>query len=806
MPFLTTLRSAARAWWQTPGQAFIIALILALGIGATTTVFTLAYSVLIRPFPFPEPEQLVWITTYDTRTVDDGAVVLNTNRMPVFAHWVQHLSSVEQIAAWNAATRPDTYTVTGAGMPERVSGLRVTQQLFPMLGGRAALGSLFREGDDRPNATQAVVLSHAYWQRRFAGRPDIVGRSLTIENVPHVVVGIVADDFPLSGSVFAGAPIEVYLPLTIEPDEDIGGYMAVLARLRPGVSIQQARTELATAQRAMAVGRWQWMSVLAQRVTPLPELITRESRSPLVLLLAGVGCMLLMACANLANLLLVRAGGRRREMQVRVALGASMGHVFRQALAESAVVALAGGVAGVALAAAMTTIVKNSTWVSLARAGELQLDGTALGFAVALCAVTTVVFGSLPLLHLRRDDAMQALRAQAGMSPDRRAARVQRLALAAQVAFALILTAAGGLLLRSLATLLDVDPGFRTRGVVAMRVDPAGRVPGAERIGFFSRVLGETSAVPGVESAALTINLPMDRGMGWDALTPGQPQDPVRDSAAGHIVSTGYFRTTGIGVLAGRDFNSGDLRGNTFVMAINDTFARRLRAEGRDPLASRFLVLGNERQVVAVVSDVRHQGLDRDAGQEVYIPFTQAPSFFQSYDLVVRAADPIALVPALRQAIWRVDRNQAIGTPIELQQLVDRTVGPRRLVTWVVGGFAAAALMLAGLGVYGVVTYRIAQRRKELALRVALGAPGWRVTSTALADSLASVAIGVVAGVPVALGAGTAVRAYLFGVDAQDPATLGTACTVVFAAAIVAAYLPARRAPRLDPIAALRAE
>jgi putative ABC transport system permease protein len=808
MGLWNNLRVAARTWRRTPTLAAVVALTLALGIGATTTAFTLAYSVLLRPFPFPDSERLVWITTYNTRSDDGSALVLNSNWMAAFAHWHQRLPrspSFEQMAAWNAATRPDVYTVTGVGTPERVNGLRVTQQLFPMLGGQAALGSLFRAGDDRNDAAKTVVLSHGYWQRRFAGRSDIVGQSMMVENELHTVIGVVSETFPLAGSIFAGAPIDVYLPLAIDPNEDIGAYMAVLGRLRPGATIAQAEAELATEQRAFAVGRWQSMATLSQRVAPLPELITRDARTPVWLLFGGVGCVLLLVCANLGNLLLVRASGRRREMQVRAALGATARQVWRQTLSESALLAAVGGAAGVALAAVLTNAVRNSTWLSLVRVGDLQLDAPALLLAAGLCVITTLAFGSVPLLHLRRD-VMETLRQQGASTPDRRATRVQRVALTVQVAFALILTGTGALLLRSLVALLDVDPGFSTRGVIAMRIDPAGRLPPAARAPFFGRVLEQVSAVPGVQSAALSINLPMDRNIGLAAVPAGQTYDAARDDAFGRIVSPGYFRTAGIKIEEGRDFDARDRREAPQVIAINQTFARRLRAAGTAPLGSRFAVLGAERVVVAVIGDVKHQSLERDTGQEVYLPHSQAHPRFQAYDLVVRADDAMTLVPALREAIWRIDRNQAIGSPIELRQLIDRTLRPRRLLTWLVGGFAVTALLIAALGVYGVAAYRVTQRAREVAIRIALGAPRWRVASTVLTETLAFVSIGVLAGVPLTLAAGAAVRTYLFGVAPRDAFTIATACGVVLAAAFAAACIPARRAPRIDPIATLRVE
>lgn len=807
MSFWQTVRIAARTWRRTPALAAVIVGTLALGIGATTAAFTVAYSILVRPFPFPDAERLVWITTHDSRTADDRRPVIGSNRLPQFADWQRSLTSVEQIGAW-AGDAPDVFTVTGTGTPERVSGLRVTHQLLTMLGAAPATGRLFRSGDDVPGAAQTVVLSHGYWQRRFAARDDIIGQSMTIENVPHLVVGVLPSGFPLSGSLFAGAPIDVYLPLTVDGNEDIGGFMAVVGRLRPGVTAAQMQAELTSRQPALSVGKWAWMTALAQQVTPLPSLVIRDAQSPVLLLFAGIGCALLMACANLANLLLVRASGRRREMQLRSALGASLGQVLGQMTTESALLVGIGGVAGVVFAALALDALPGATAIPLARIGDLKVEWPAIAFAGAVCSAITFIFGAVGLLQVRRRHVLDGLRPHAGLTPEPRAVFAQRAALVTQVALVIVLTVTGGLLLRSLSALLDVEPGFNPRSAIAIRVDPAGRLNGPARLPFFNQVLERVGAVPGVQSAALTINVPMgDRpSMGWDVIPQGREYNPATDTAAGRIVSPGYFRTAGIQMLDGRDFDARDVRPNPFVMAINESLARRIRAEGGDPLRTRLRVLGNVREVVAVVSDVKHRGLDADSGPEAYIPIGQAPTFFQAYDLVVRGSDPIALVPAIREAIWSIDRDQALGAPVTLEGFIDRTLGPRRLLTEVITVFAAAALLLAAFGVYGVVGYRVAQRMKEIAIRVALGAPRWRVTGTVLNDTLTCVAIGLAAGVPLSLVAAAAIRRYLFGVEPGDGVTLAAACAIVIATALLAAYVPARRAPRVDPISALRIE
>jgi putative ABC transport system permease protein len=368
-----------------------------------------------------------------------------------------------------------------------------------------------------------------------------------------------------------------------------------------------------------------------------------------------------------------------------------------------------------------------------------------------------------------------------------------------------MLATSGGLLLRSLVALLDVDPGFRPQGVIAMRVDPASRIRMPVRLPFFTSVLEQVSKLPGIEAAALTINLPMDRNMGWDAVIPGRP-DPALDSAFGRIVSPRYFETVGIRMIAGRDFDARDQRGALQVAAINLTLARRLAPAAGDAIGSTLVVNGTPRRVVAVVGDVKHQTLDAASGREVYIPLSQAPSFFQAYDLVVRGSDPIALVPAIRDAIWRVDRQQAIGTPVALQALIDRTLLTRRVLTSTVDAFAAVALLLAALGTYGVAGYRVAQRTKELAIRVAVGAPRWRVVSVVTSDTLRFVGVGLLAGLPLAIAAGVALRRYLFGVQTHDVTMLVGACAVVLASTLIAVWPAARRAVRVDAASALRVD
>jgi hypothetical protein len=473
------LQIGIRTWARTPALASVAILTLAIGIGATATAFSLAYSVLVRPFPFPDADRLVWITSYNARTSDGRELVDNSNRMSQVLDWQEHARSFEQLAAWSGTASPDIYTVTGVGDPERVKGLRVTQQLMLLLGATPALGRLFVPGDDDVDAARTVILSYGYWQQRFGGWPDVIGQSINVENLAHSIAGV-----------------------------------------------------------------------------------------------------------------------------------------------------------------------------------------------------------SLP----------------------------------------------------------------------------------------------------------------------------GQPFRPDEGGAFVRMVSPRYFETVGIRIVSGRDFEPADRPHTRLVVAINETLARRVGAYGRTPLGARLNVSGRVREVVAIVVDVKSQTLARAAEAEVYVPYTQQPGW-RAYDIVARAAgDPAAVVPSIRAAVWRVDRDQAIGTPVALRALIDRTLISHRLLSSLIGAFAAAALLLSALGIYGVVGYRVVQRTKEIAIRIALGAPRWRVTSTVLRDVMGAVAIGVAAGLPLALGAGVITRSYLFDIEPRDGVTLTTACAVVLVAALVAAYMPARRALRIDPIAALRAE
>jgi predicted permease len=420
----------------------------------------------------------------------------------------------------------------------------------------------------------------------------------------------------------------------------------------------------------------------------------------------------------------------------------------------------------------------------------------------------TLAFGLVPLIVVQRRDSLDALRAPVSTGPARRTTQAQRVGVAAQIAVALLLTMAGGLLFRSFVALLRVDPGYRPDRVLALRVDPAGRIPPRDRARFFANVLDSVATVPGLDSVAIAIGVPMDRNFTFDVALPGEATTPGQpsDGAYARMVSPRYFRTVGIPLIEGRDFDTRDQSQAPGVVIINQSLARRLEARGLKPLGTSIRVGARNREVVAIAGDVQSEALNVTPRAEVYLPYTQAPGW-QAYDLVVRSSESsIAMVPAVREAVWRVDRQQAIGNPVPLQELIDRTIRPHRVLTSLLVAFAAGALLLAALGVYSTVNYGVAQRLKEVAIRIAVGAPGWRVTWMIMRETLVFAVFGVVLGIPLGLMAARMLRGFLFGVEATDATALVLGPGVLIAIAVMAAFFPARRTTQVDPAQVLRAE
>ena len=795
------LRHAIRGLIRTPGFTAAAVLTLALGIGANVAVFTMAYSAIAKPLPFPGADRLVWIGNDDVknRTTDTSL------RMSQYLDWLENATVFERIAAWHGFFGHLSYNLTGTGEPERLTGIEVSPSLFDLLGTKPAAGRLFRSDEDAPGSAAVVILSHAFWQRRFSGNADIVGRAITLNERTYTVAGALPASFAFTGTFLPGKHLDVYVPLIRDPKtENLGGYLSVIGKLRPGVTAEQAQAQLASRQQALARER-PFMSVFRQPVVPLKTYVSRTVRDPLTLLLGGVLCVLLIGCANLANLLVARAAAKQHEVAVRSALGATAARIFRATVAESLVLTLAGGALALVVAASLLGVVAQSGLSMMPRLDEMRLSPAGVWFALALCALTTLVFGSLPMVQSRFGSTSTTFKMRAPTS-DRFASRVQQGLVFSQIALAVTLLMAGGLLLRSFAGLMRVDPGFGADQVLAMRVDAGTRHSnGQSRAAFFEEVVSRVESLPGVQSAAIGLNLPLVGNMVWDVGIPGAPQPPAPGTTAfARIVSPGYFRTLGIALVSGRDFERADRLDSARVVIVNQTLAKRI-AEFREPVGSTVSIGGRDHRVVGIVADVRHKAMNEEGGSEFYMPHTQRQ--FSAVDLVVRTVDlPSTIVPAIRRTVWSVDPNQTIGNAIALRDLVDMSLLPSRLIATVVTAFGAIALLLAALGVYGVVSYGVTRHTNEIGIRMALGAQAQQVLIQVFRQGLLPVAIGVIAGGGAALAAGRLLSGHLYGISPHDPVTFFSVIALLTIIAGAACWLPARRATRIDPIVALRYE
>jgi putative ABC transport system permease protein len=796
------LRFGARMLARRPATTVAAILALALGIGANTTVFSVVHGVLLRQLPYDDPDRVVMVWQ-DLRKRGGPSDEWATPGH--YIDWGAETSVFESLAVGlgNAAI------LTDGGDVEQVQAGVVSSSYFEVLGVRPAIGRVFTAAEEDPNAPRTVVLSDALWKRRFGAARDVVGRTVRINDTAHEIIGVMPPGFQ---PPIVAPRAQLWQAFRVNPASASRGaiILRAFARLRPGVTVPQAASHMTEV--AARLERLHHEDRDAGiRIEPLYERLVGPARPAILVLAAAVGLVLLIACANVANLLLARASGRGREMAVRTALGARRSRLIRQLLAESLLLATLGGAIGTLLAMWGVGVFVASSPAGTPRLEAIGVNGAVLAFTVAVTVITGILFGLAPALHASRADVTSGLREGARGQIGGGGRRLRRVLVVAETALALVLLAGAGLLLRSFVQLQAVDRGFDSTNVLVgnvnaprARFDTAGKI-----IALNDRLVERLRAVPGAESAALVSVLPLggsDSDFGFTIEGRPKPATPSEQPTAWYrIVSSDYFKTMRIRILQGRGLTDQDSTPAPGAVAINESLARKYWPN-EDPLGRRISLDETTFTIVGIVADIRHRGPDRPPDEEMYLHYRQYPE--RGTAVVVRSAsaDAASLAPAVREALREVDPGLPLANVTTMAELEADAVSQPRFVTLLVGLFAAVALTLALVGVYGVLSYAVAQRTSEIGLRMALGATRADVLRLVLVDGLRMVGVGAGIGVAGAAAAGHAMRTLLFGVGAVDLPTLGATVALLVAAAAIACAAPARRAIRIDPMEALRYE
>jgi predicted permease len=799
------LRYAFRILRRDAGFTTFAILIIGLGIGASSTVFSVLNTLLMRPLPFKDPSSLVWIAN---RTKVDGDLSGATVQVGRLLDLRERNSSFSDIAGYFAFYGVGDSKLTGDGEPERLSAVPVSQNFFPLLGVQPQLGRQFSAEECKWNGPKAVLLSHGLWARRFASDAGVVGKTIRLDDAEVTVVGVLPASFDFAAVFAPGTHIDLFSPFALSKETDRwGNTLALVGRLKPGVSIGQAQAE-ADILGARITAEHPRSNGLDPKLTFLAQHVSGRVRPALLVLACSVGVVMLIVCANLSNLLLARTATRQREMAIRTALGAGRRRLVCQLLTESIVLTFGGAALGLVLAVGATRAVAHLDAFSIPLLSSVRVNAGALGFTLLATVVTGLVLGMAPALQAVAIRPSASL-AQRGTNEGKGHTWTRGVLVVAEIAFACVLLVGAGLLIRSFLRVLEVDPGFRPESAAAWRIDPSSQYKTqAQQNAYFSEVLRRVRAIPGVQAAGLTDVLPLGHNRSWGSPAKGQTyKDGEYPSAFVRVVSEGYIKAMGMTLKEGRDLSERDTAiGATPVIMINETMARTLWP-GQDPIG-KFIIgdCGVDRQVVGVIGDVRHVALEQSSGSEMYLPIRQCQDW-GSVDLVVRATLPPAALdasvePSLRPYVPDLPK----GGMQPLTQLVDRAVSPRRFIVVLLAGFAAFALVLASLGIYAVISYAITRRTQEIGVRMALGASPEGVQGRIVTQTLGLATTGLLIGAAASLGLARALSGLLFGVTYRDPFTFAAASTVMLVVALLAGYLPARKASRIDPMVALRAD
>jgi putative ABC transport system permease protein len=803
---MTDLRYAFRQLVKNPGFTAVAILTLALGIGACSAIFSVVNGVLLQPLDYPNANRLVVLRESQPPQFPEFSTA-----PPNYIDWTKQAKSFEQIAAYGGAQM----NLTGEGEPQRLLGLRATANYFDVYGIKPQLGRWFSAAEDAPGKNHVVVLSYPFWQRVFGGAANVIDKQVHLNGEPYTIVGVTPASFSQERK------IDVWTPMAFKPSEtsnDNRGahYVTTIGLLRPGVTAAQADAEMRVIAAQLATQYPKSNKGWTVFVMSVLEYSTRNVRVVLYTLLGAVGCVLLIACANIANLLLARATARHREISIRAALGAGRGRLVRQLLTESVLLAFLGGAAGLILAHWGLDALLALAPTTLPRISNIHLDSMVVAFSAGVSLITGIIFGAAPAWLAAHTDVNEALKQGARGSTEGGAhGRFRSTLVVLEVAFALVLLGGAGLLARSFMTLTHVDPGFIPENATVLRLTlPEKKYPKPEQQKVFvDSLLQQLNTLPGVQAVGAAQVLPLIGDYSLSFEIEGRPELPESDWPATtyYAITPDYFRAMGIRSMRGRVFTAQDDARAPRVAIINETLGRQF-FPNEDPIGKRIDIANNApgspkiwREIVGIVADVKQYGLDKETTSQSYEPFAQNP--FDDINLVVRTSGrPAAMLSALRPAVYAIDKDQPIGSIRPLEEIMAEKISQQRFAMLLLTVFSAVALVIAAVGIYGAMAYSVVQRTGEIGIRMALGAQTRDVLRLVLSQAGKLVGLGLVVGLLTSFATSRAIGSILFHTSAHDPLTLTGITLILGAVALVACFLPARRATKIDPIVALRVE
>ncbi|WP_047491326.1 ABC transporter permease [Terriglobus sp. TAA 43] len=799
------LRFGLRSLKRDRGFAIVSILILALGIGANVAVFSLVNTILLRPLPFQDPDRVVWLqpaktggglsgSTYSSDAYDDVAAM---NR------------SFTGVTGYFAFSAPNNMKLTGQSVPQPITGIGVLTNFMDVLGIKPELGRGFLNEDGRKNAPPVALLSHAFWKTHFHSDPNIVGKSISVDNAPLTIVGVLPQAFDFGATFSPGSRVDVLTAFSLDEGREWGNIVTLIARMKPGVTAQQASAEAATLFPQLYWGKrypdtkGNYGPAVA---IPMKEHVAGQIRRSLYLLWAAVAMILLIVCVNLSNLLLGRAATRSKEFSVRFALGASRSRLIRQLLTESALLSLFGAIFGIALAEGIVQWLAHQGSVALPLLSELRVDTASLLWTLLLAIVVTILFGIMPSLRITGGDLQSQLKDSGpGTSEGRSHERLRNALVVSEIALACVLIVSAGLLLRSFLRVLDIDLGYQPTQASTITVDRP-NLKGEERYAFYRNLVHEVSTIPGIQSVGFSDNLPLARNRTWGAPgIKGVKYGPSeRMPTFVYVISPGYLPTMGMH-LRGRDISWNDTKTSELVIVLNEKAARALFPNG-DAVDHMVVMSGKDVRIVGVVPDVHETDVEASSAWQVYLPVTQDWGE-NGVELVVRSTLPAdTLGPTIMQTLRKLNPGQPAMQLRPLQEFVDHSTSPRRFFAILVAAFAGTGLILACLGIYGVISYSVTRKTQEIGIRMALGASRDVVLRGIIGRTLQLAAIGIIVGSIASFIVAQGISAMLYGTQPTDATTFTATLILLLTVALLAGYLPARRASQIDPMAALRTQ